>query len=84
MEWNETKQKLSMKVAKIIFIILSVSLALLISYVIINTYVSIKYGSNWEEEYLLEIVDILRVFLCYVLATTVFLIICLAKDRKRL
>ncbi len=73
-----------MKVAKIIFIILSVSLALLISYVIINTYVSIKYGSNWEEEYLLEIVDILRVFLCYVLATTVFLIICLAKDRKRL
>lgn len=84
MEWNETKQKLSMKVAKIIFIILSVSLALLISYAIINTYVSIKYGSNWEEEYLLEIVDILRVFLCYVLATTVFLIICLAKDRKRL
>ena len=73
-----------MKVAKIIFIILSVSSALLISYVIINTYVSIKYGSNWEEEYLLEIVDILRVFLCYVLATTVFLIICLAKDRKRL
>ena len=73
-----------MKVAKIIFIILSVSLALVISYVIINTYVSIKYGSNWEEEYLLEIVDILRVFLCYVLATTVFLIICLAKDRKRL
>ena len=73
-----------MKVAKIIFIILSVSLALLISYVIINTYVSIKYGSNWEEEYLLEIVDILRVFLCYVLATTVFLIICLVKDRKRL
>ena len=71
-----------MKVAKIIFIILSVSLALLISYVIINTYVSIKYCSNWEEEYLLEIVDILRVFLCYVLATTVFLIICLAKDSR--
>ena len=73
-----------MKVGKIIFIIISAGLALLLIYTIANTYVSIKYGSNWEEEYLLEIVDILRVFLCYVLATTVFLIICLAKDRKRL
>lgn len=85
-----------MKIAKIIFIILSVSLALLISYAIINTYVSLKYeideASIWSDtisinlgrQYLLEVIDTLRVFLCYVLATTVFLIICLAKDRKRL
>ena len=89
-------KKCSMKIAKIIFIIISAGLVLLLIYAIANTYVSLKYeideASIWSDtisinlgrQYLLEVIDTLCLFLCYVLATTVFLIICLAKDRKRL
>ena len=84
-----------MKIAKIIFIIISAGLVLLLIYAIANTYVSLKYeideASIWSDtisinlgrQYLLEMIDTLCLFLCYVLATIFFIITYLVKDKKK-
>ena len=84
-----------MKTAKIIFIIISIGLALFLAYSIINTGVSLKYeidersiwvdtiSIDWGRQYLLGLINTLHIFFFYVAITIVFLTICLIKDKRK-
>lgn len=81
-----------MKVVKIVFLVISVLLAFLLMWSIIDTRVSLKYeidelsretvSRSLARGYILEIISTLRVFLFYVLTTVVYLSISFIKDRS--
>lgn len=83
-----------MKIAKIVFLVISVLLAFLLMWSIINTRVSLKYEIDevrylgetvhidLARGYILQIISTLRVFLFYVLTTVVYLSISFIKDRS--
>lgn len=81
-----------MKIAKIVFLVISVLLAFLLMWNIIDTRVSLKYeidelsretvSRSLARGYILEIISTLRVFLFYVLTTVVYLSISFIKDRN--
>lgn len=81
-----------MKIAKIVFLVISVLLAFLLMWNIIDTRVSLKYeidelsretvSRSLARGYILEIISTLRVFLFYVLTTVVYLSISFIKDRS--
>lgn len=81
-----------MKIAKIVFLVISVLLAFLLMWNIIDTRVSLKYEIDevrgetvhidLARGYILEIISTLRVFLFYVLTTVVYLSISFIKDRS--
>lgn len=83
-----------MKTATIVFIGISLLLALFIGFCIVNTYISLKYeidevrwlgktvSINVAESYLKLVLENLYYFLAYVLANTAFLIILLFKEKN--
>jgi hypothetical protein len=81
----------AMKIFKILFLFISIALALLIGYSIINSLVSYKYEIEGQYDkvsikiagdYLMSQVWCLRYFLYYVLVNIVFLLISLFYKRK--